>query len=223
MESINLVPSQIDNLYACAVCLEHLDKTTISLNPCGHELHESCALEVMKRAPSKCPECRVNIENYRPAYRTRGATEEIFKDLKKEIQVVVKFVKSLTGHNYTFTIDRNKRTVFLAKQLSDASNTPINHLQMHSGGCVLDFFEPLATYLKPDQESIQVYSSSRLGRGPYASKLIFDLALDAKLITKAQLNLYKSQEDFPERERVIYIITGLEQRIINKVLEIESK
>lgn len=229
MNPTHFPQKQLDEIYNCSICLEHLDETAISLNPCGHELHESCAVE-LKAAVFKCPECRVDIRDYRPAYRTQAATQFIFRKekLPTEVQVsnpteVQVSVKTLSGGHYKFSVDRNKKTVVLAKQISDAIKTPINQLWMNSEGCKMDFFEPLSTYLKPNQQQLEVCSTLRLGYGPYASELIFDLALESKLLTKELIDQYKEKKDFPERAKVVHIINGLEKRAIDKALEFENK
>lgn len=65
--------------YTCPICLEP-SNTAVSLVPCGHELHEQCAIGLLQMGNEKCPTCRTVINNgvsYLPAFSTRNAVQKL--------------------------------------------------------------------------------------------------------------------------------------------------
>ena len=57
---------------ACCICLENLDKKTIVLNGCTHQFHERCIVKLLGRGSHECPLCRASFsEAYNEAMSAR--------------------------------------------------------------------------------------------------------------------------------------------------------
>lgn len=49
----------------CPVCLESLEKSCVTLEPCHHSLHEKCMKYIFNNVARKCPVCRVKFVSSR--------------------------------------------------------------------------------------------------------------------------------------------------------------
>lgn len=101
-----MISSLKDN-FSCPTCLEPL-RSAVSLNPCGHELNESCAQAVLELPNKQCPICLVCVDSFRPAYVTRNAVAIVFQEAKPSGSVEIK-VKSITGRAATFYMNKDDK------------------------------------------------------------------------------------------------------------------
>lgn len=163
MNGVNGLP----DLYHCCICDEPM-KSAVSLNPCGHELDQTCAA-----ALKKCPFCRVDVTSFRPAFITRQAVEALLKNMERQENAVVKEIKQekitvhvhrLTGQKFTYKMGSAEKTINVFKLLFNDTKLHPSRIELVCNRKQVSLFGPqLSDYVPQDKTELTFYMKERLG------------------------------------------------------------
>jgi hypothetical protein len=196
---VNITNKLLDT-HSCCVCLEPM-KSAVSLNPCGHELDEGCALKISSSSTKQCPICRVDVDSFRPAYNTRQAVEVLLQNMQHSPITIQ--VNQLTGHKHTYKIERNSKAIDLFKLIFADTKIPPSRIKLLYCQKQVSHFSNLSDYIPPGEVKFNFYMTERLGHWTSIAEdypLIFQKAVaevgtDSEHLGKRFLLLYKQAID----------------------------
>ncbi len=156
------------DIYQCVICLEPM-KSAVSLNPCGHELDEVCALEILATDNKKCPVCRKDIDSFRPAYLTRQAIEILVPKMLNSMVTIQ--VKTITGAKITLNIERNCKVAKLFPAICKGLKIdPYRDIKLAANGKYISPFKYLHEYIPNDKSEYTFFANRFIGNWPEIAK-----------------------------------------------------
>lgn len=151
------------DIYDCPICYE-LNDTAVSLNPCGHELHESCALRIIRELGNNCPECRTPIQSFRPALTTRKAVESLrVIDAPPPYDPLTIIICDLTGKRIKMIVSKEDPVALIFKKIQEKTLEHPHSLKFLYNHQVLDPGAKIQQYISSPQNEIYIYKLLRLG------------------------------------------------------------